>query len=236
MIAADVMATDVITARASQTVQEVAGLLLTHNISAVPVLSDRGELVGIVSEGDLMRRAEAGTEHPRSWWLAALSNPETLAQTYAKEHARQISDVMTREVITVEPDTPLSEIANLMESKGIKRVVVLENGKVSGIVSRANLLRALASAKAKSAMVNPDDAAIRDDILRRIGAEAWKPERLNVIVHDGTVELWGFADSPSQKKAARIAAEATPGVRAVNDNIVLRSSEATGASPEQGGR
>jgi CBS domain-containing protein len=224
MRAADVMTTDVISVGPSQSVQEVAGLLLANRISAVPVLSDKGELVGIVSEGDLMRRAEAGTQRRRSWWLELLAAPET-AESYVREHGRQVADVMTRDLVTVGAGTPLSDIADLMEKRSIKRVPVVDQGKLVGIISRANLLQALAAFKGDMpAKGTADDAAIRADLLRRIEAEPWKPILLNVIVHDGTVELWGFADNASQKKAASIAAEATPGVRAVNNNIILRAS------------
>jgi CBS domain-containing protein len=228
MRAADVMTTDVISVSPSQSVQDVADLLLANRISAVPVLLEGGELIGIVSEGDLMRRAEAGTARRRSWWLELLAAPET-ADTYVREHGRQVADVMTRYLVTVGPETPLSEIADLMEKKAIKRVPVVDEGRLVGIVSRANLLQALAAFKGDlPGESTADDAAIRADLLRRIEAEPWKPSLLNVIVHDGAVELWGFADNPNQKRATRIAAEATPGVRAVNDNIILRASITVG--------
>jgi CBS domain-containing protein len=225
MKAADAMTTDVISVRPSQSVQEVASILLAHRISAVPAVSEDGDqLVGIVSEGDLIRRREAGTDRRRSWWLELLAAPDT-AEDYVKTHGRRVADVMTSNVITVGPDTPLSDIADLIEKEGIKRVPVVDDGRLVGIVSRANLLQALAASKDEmSVETTADDAAIRNDILRRIEAEPWKPILLNVIVHDGTVELWGFADSASQKKAARIVAESAPGVRAVQDNIILRSS------------
>src|SRR5262245_53931442 len=145
MNAADVMVTEVITVGPDALVQDVAHLLLTNRISAVPVVASDGRLLGIVSEGDLMRRAEAGTGRRRSWWLAALTGREPTAADYVKEHARKVTDVMTRRVITAPPDTPLRDIANLLEKNGIKRVPIVENGKVVGIVSRANLLQALAS-------------------------------------------------------------------------------------------
>src|SRR6266540_3116635 len=136
----DVMVAPVITVSPSSTVQEVAKLLLDERISAAPVLDSEGRLVGIVSEGDLLHRVEAGTKRRRSWWLQALTGNNTLATEYIKAHARKVADVMTRDVITASLQTPLHEIATLMEKNAIKRVPILENGHVVGIVSRANLL------------------------------------------------------------------------------------------------
>jgi CBS domain-containing protein len=192
MKAADVMITNVIAVGPDACVQDVARILLDSRISAVPVIASDGKLLGIVSEGDLMRRAEAGTGRRRPWWLAILTGREVLANEYIREHSRRVTDVMTRNVVTAAADTPLSTIANLLEKNAIKRVPIVEEGKVIGIVSRANLLQALASpgTRAKSA-----------------------------------VELWGIVDSASEKKAVRVAAEVTPGVRAVNDNLIIRPAE-----------
>jgi CBS domain-containing protein len=145
MNAADVMISNVITVGPDANLQDVARGLLSNRISGMPVVAADGKLVGIISEGDLMRRAESGTERRRSWWLEMLTGREALAAQYIKEHSRKVSDVMTREVITVKPETPLNDIATLLERNGIKRVPVVKDGKVVGIVSRANLLQALAS-------------------------------------------------------------------------------------------
>ena len=146
MKARDVMVSPVITVKPSSSVKEVAKTFLERRISAAPVVDDQGKLVGIVSEGDLMHRAEAGTERHRSWWLRALTAEETLAAEYVKAHARKVADVMTRDVITATADTPLHEIAALLEKNSIKRVPVVKNGQLVGIVSRANLVQAVASA------------------------------------------------------------------------------------------
>lgn len=222
MKAADVMVANVISVTPDVLVQDVAYILLSNRISAVPVIDDDGRLLGIVSEGDLMRRAEAGTGRHRSWWLAMLTRTEVLAADYVREHARKVTDVMTRNVVTVAPDTPLQDIATLLEKNGIKRVPVVEGGKVVGIVSRANLLQALASTR-KQADVDADDSAIRESIVNRLKAESWtSPSLMNVIVRDGTAELWGIVSSQAEKRAVRVAAEATPGVRAVNDNLIVQ--------------
>lgn len=224
MKAVDVMATDVISVTPEHNVQDVAEILLTNRISAVPVINDKGKLVGIVSEGDLMRRAESGTEHERSWWLRLLMGREGLAQEYVREHARRVSDVMTRDVITATRETPLAEIASLLERNRIKRVPIVDNGKVVGIVSRANLLQALASLRKEIAVEKPtSDSDVRDKVLERLKAEPWtRSALLNVTVRDGTVDLWGIVDSAAEKRALRVAAEVTPGVRGVNDNVIIR--------------
>jgi CBS-domain-containing membrane protein len=150
-----------------------------------------------------------------------------LASEFIKEHSRRIADVMTRNVVTAAPDTPLSTIANLLERNAIKRVPIVEDGKVVGIVSRANLLQALASASNQKQAATPiDDSKIREKVIAQLKAEPWtRPSLINVIVQDGAVELWGIVDSASEKKAVRVAAEVTPGVRAVNDNLIIRPAE-----------
>jgi CBS domain-containing protein len=221
MKAADVMVSNVITVSPDASVQDVADILLTNRISAVPVVGRSGELIGIISEGDLIRRAETGTERRRSWWLELLVGRTPLAADYVKSHARTVADVMTRTVITAIPDTPLRDIAALLEKNHIKRVPIVKNRKVVGIVSRANLVQALASRR-KEIEAQPaiDDTAIREEVMARLDAESWSRfTPVNVIVHDGTVDLWGIVDSETAKKAVRVAAEATPGVRAVNDNL-----------------
>ena len=141
MKASDIMATNVVTVGATATVQEVASLLFEKHISAVPVIGEKGELLGIVSEGDLLRRAEVGTERRRSWWLQAFKSKDALADEFVKSHAHRVTDVMTHHVITAGPDSTLSEIATLLEKNGIKRVPIVKAGKVVGIISRQTLSR-----------------------------------------------------------------------------------------------
>jgi CBS domain-containing protein len=224
MNAADVMISNVITVSPDACVQDVAGLLLKNHISAVPVVGAQGEIVGIVSEGDLIRRIEAGTEVRRSWWLHLMASNEVLASEFVKSHSRKVTDVMTRNVITASPDTPLNEIANLLEKHGIKRVPIVAAGKIVGIVSRANLLQALASLKKEQLpTIAPDDQAIRTKVMNQLKAEPWAHTSLmNVTVQNGTIELWGLVASPVEKKAVRVLAEGITGVRAVNDNLIIR--------------
>src|SRR6516164_3717918 len=145
MKAADVMVSNVITAGVNASIDEVATILLKNHISGAPVLGENGDLVGIVSEGDLLRRPEIGTTKRHSWWLELLSNNWALANEYIKSHSRKVADVMTRDVITAKPDTPLGDVAAMLERNRIKRVPIVEGGKLVGLVSRGNILQALAS-------------------------------------------------------------------------------------------
>ncbi len=227
MRARDVMTTHVITVGPDATIQEVAQLLLKHRFSAVPVVDRQGELVGIVSEGDLLRRAEVGTDRRRAWWLRLLTGAETLAADYVKSHSRKASDVMTKRVITATSDTPLSKIATLLERNSIKRVPVVDEGKLVGIVTRANLVQAFATMHKEAAPeVAPNDSAIREKLLAQLRTEPWAQSwQLNVTVKDGVVDLWGVVSSDAERKAVRVAAENTPAVRAVNDHLVQQPTQ-----------
>lgn len=226
MKARDVMVSPAITVNPSASVREVAKIFLERRISAVPVVDEQGKLIGIVSEGDLMHRAEAGTERKRSWWLQGFIGDETLAAEYVKAHARKVTDVMTRRVITASPDSPLHEIASLLENNSIKRVPIVKDGQVVGIVSRANLIQAVASGR-KELDIPVSDTVIRDKLLASLKAEAWAHTGLlNITVNGGVVDLWGITGSDAERKAIRVAAESVPGVYAVHDNLIRRPMEA----------
>jgi CBS domain-containing protein len=223
MIAADVMVSNVITVRADTSVEKIAETLLANRISAVPVVNEAGGLVGIVSEGDLIHRVEAGTERHRSWWLELLTGKEILAREFVKSHARKAEDVMTRPVITVKPSTPLGELASLLEKHRIKRVPVVNDGKIVGIVSRANLVQALVRIGNKSApAASVEDSTLHDNILAQLRSTSWADaSNISVVVNNGTVELWGIVDSEIEKNAIRVAVEVTPGVRQVSNRLVV---------------
>jgi CBS-domain-containing membrane protein len=217
MKAADVMVTDVITVRPDTSTQEAARILVDNGISAAPVVDEEGRVAGIVSEGDLIRRAEIGTEFRRSWWLELLSSPEARARDFVKSHALKVADVMTTRVVTAPEAASLGEIANLLEKNGIKRVPIVRDGRLVGIVSRANLLRAYATSAGRT---TPDDDRLRERIVADIRALPWgMPWLLTVTVQDGVVDLWGPVNSEDQRQAIRVAAEATPGVKSVRDNL-----------------
>lgn len=224
MKASDIMTTGVIAVAPDASVQETAQALLRNRVSGVPVIDSGGKLVGIVSENDLMRRVESGTERRHSGWLEIFTSKQTLADDFVKSHSRKVSDVMSREVVTVGPDMPVAQVAELLERKGIKRVPVVEGGKVVGIVSRANLLQALATLKpGQASQVAPNDAEIRRNILAQLREQAWAtPIVINVLVQDGTADLWGVVDSAEEKRAIRVLAETSPGVRAIRDNLLIQ--------------
>lgn len=223
MKASDVMVTDVITVRPEMPVREAAKVLLDHRISAAPVLNAEGRLVGILSEGDLMRRAEIGTERRRSWWLDLLAGESARADDYIRAHAVRVADVMTREVVTATEHASLGEIAALLERRRIKRVPIVRGDELVGIVSRANLLQALASAPGAADLpAAQDDRSLRERVLASIRSQPWgMPWLTTVTVHDGVVELWGPVNSDEERRTLRVAAEATPGVRQVKDNLFL---------------
>ena len=225
MKAADVMVSQVITVRRDTPVQEIANILLTRRISAVPVVDDSGALIGIVSEGDLIHRVEVGTERRHSWWLKLFGDKGEIARDYLKSHATRAVDVMTKRVITAPPDMPLGELASLLEQRRIKRVPIVDKGKLVGIVSRANLVQALA-ARRRDIMVGPSatDSVLRDRIQSELTSHQLAGlSQVNVIVHDGVVELWGDAGSRDEKDAIRVAAELIPGVRKVEDYIAINN-------------
>ena len=223
MKASDIMTTDVITVAADSSVREVAEILLKNRIGGAPVVDARGRLVGIVSEGDLFRRAETGTEHERSWWLKLLMGHDELATEYVREHSRKIADLIGRKVITATPDTPVSEIAEILESSRIKRVPIVKDGKLVGIVSRANLLHALASLRSEIPARPVADSELREAIMKRLADEPWSRAALiNVTVAGGVADVWGIVNSPPEKQAIRVAIETMSGVKAVKDNLIVR--------------
>lgn len=222
MRARDVMTTSVISASPEMSVQETAKLLVEHSISAVPVIDADGKLIGIVSEGDLVHRVEIGTHaRRRSWWLELLASSRELASEYVKEHAQTVKDLMTVDVVTVADDTPLSEVAELLERHRIKRVPVVDNGKVAGLVSRADLVRALASeTNDKRKSVAHADVEIREAILNAMSGQRWALTRGQIIVRNGKVHLWGVIFSEEERKAVCVAAQTVPGVKQVISHLV----------------
>jgi CBS domain-containing protein len=220
MRARDVMVRAVATTTPETTVEKVAGLMINLRISGVPVLDRNGQLVGIVTEGDLLRRAETGTERQRSRWSEWFSANSRLAAEYIKSHARRVEDVMTREVVTVGELADLGEIAELMETRHIKRIPVVHDGKIVGIVSRADLLQVLASGGATTANEN-SDRLIRERLLAELRTQKWaSPAEANVVVSDGVVHFWGTVGSEEERTALRVVAENIPGVRGIEDHTI----------------
>jgi CBS domain-containing protein len=220
MRAMDVMTTAVITVDEDASVQSAAKLLADHGISAVPVVDKSDRVIGMLSEGDLLHRAETGTERRRSWWLEMASSTSKLAGEYIKSHSGKVKDVMTRNVLSVTEDTPVADIAILLEANRIKRVPVLRDGKLAGIVSRANLVRALAMTVSETAAGEADDRSIREKLLAELKAQKWaEVSPANVTVKNGVVHLWSSYLSEQEKRAVIVAAETIPGVRRVEDHM-----------------
>ena len=220
MNAADVMTPDVITVSPDTPLEQVIALMLENRVSGVPVMQDE-RLVGIISEGDLLRRAELGTQPRRSHLLEAFSSATTLAAEYARTHGRKASEVMTANVVTVEDTTPIAVIARVLETRRIKRVPVLRDGKLVGLVSRANLLRALSERLHAVPEPLPNDRRIRMTVFNVVQAHKWgsRVAQLDVTVQDGVVTLWGIVSSEEQRMAVRVAAENVPGVIRVEDRL-----------------
>jgi CBS domain-containing protein len=216
------MTPDVVTVGPGARVDEIARLMLDHHISAVPVVDASGRLVGIVSEGDLVRRAETATVGRPAWWLELLTDQGALARDYVKTHGRRARDVLTRDVLTVGVDTPLEDVARLLERRRIKRVPVVRDGHVVGIVSRADLVRTLAVRPPQPPPAEvADDRAIRERVLATLRAQPWwLGTYRNVVVVDGVVHLWGLARSQAERDAVRVAVETVPGVRGVEDHLM----------------
>ncbi len=222
MRAKDVMCSKVITIAAQGSVRDAARKLLEHRISALPVVDPEGHLVGVVSEGDLLRRTEIGTERKRgSWWLRMVTEEAAQAMDFVKSHAAKVSDVMTSPAISVSEDTDLNEIAEILEEKHIKRVPVVRDDALVGVVSRADLVRALATSRPKrSEKTASGDTGIRKAFLKSITDESWfEPTSVNVIVTNGTIHLWGWARNDDVIEALRVAAERVPGARAVEMHL-----------------
>ncbi|NWN81818.1 MAG: CBS domain-containing protein [Halomonas sp.] len=216
MQAADIMTRNVITVSRDSEVREIASLLVEHGISAVPVVSDAGQVLGIVSEGDLIRRVE-DDKRSKSWWLRlfAVNDPAE----YVKTHGRRAYEIMTPEPLTIDEDMPLARISRLLEKHHIKRVPVVSNGKLVGIVSRANLLQGFAMA-GQEPEVSTDDRRIREAIRKEIDVNTGVlVGRINVIVSEGKVELWGLVESNTESMAVQVAAENTAGVKDVENNL-----------------
>ena len=225
MKARDVMASHVVTVSPELDVKAVANTLVTNSISGVPVVDANKKIVGIISEGDLVRRVVLGIERKRSWWFELFSSPDQQWAQFARSHGRKAKDIMTRRVITVDPDTSLQEIANLLEGHGIKRVPVVKDDKLVGIVTRANLVQALASRGIAFFDRKEIDEDLRNAVLSKLHKLPWTGSVVDVIVDRDVVNLWGVVRTEEEKNAFRVVAEATPGVRAVKDHLRIVSGQ-----------
>jgi CBS domain-containing protein len=217
----DVMTKPVVSIDAEAPISLAIRLMLQKKISGLPVVDAAGNLVGVVTEGDFLRRAETGTQFAPPRWLEFLMGPGPLARDYVKAHGRKVSEVMTRDAKTVDEDTQLNDVVALMERNGIKRVPVLRGKRLVGIVTRANLLRALVSYMHPAPASSCGDAAIREKILREINGQNWAPAAsVDAIVRHGAVTLSGYVLDERQRAALKVLVENVPGVKAVRDDMV----------------
>jgi CBS domain-containing protein len=220
MQAKDIMSSPVVTVTPDASVADVAALLLEKRISGVPVVDSAGQIAGIISEGDLLRRVETDTERHRPHWLEMLLGRSGDAGSFIKSHASRVGDVMSHDVIASYPEASLREIAELMERHGIKRVPIVDGGRLVGIVSRANLVQGLLADRSKPAAGSTGDDQIRDKLTDLLRGQAWIDlNRINIVVSGGIVQLWGTVIDDEQRRALTVAAESIAGVRSVEDHL-----------------
>jgi len=225
MKASDIMTANVVTVAPDTPVTEIVKLLLSRGISGVPVV-DAGKVVGVVSEGDLLRRAELGTQKRRGSWLTFFTGTATLAEDYVRAHAERAGDIMTRDVVSVAPTADIADIADMMEERRVKRVPVIDGDTLVGIVSRSNLLRAFASTNPADKAGPADDQAIRTALVKELANQPWSRRSDNsVVVSDGVVHLWGLVMTRDELRAMELAAKNVPGVRAVQSHMIVLSEE-----------
>jgi CBS domain-containing protein len=219
MRAHQIMTRSVITVTPEATIVEAANIMLQKHVSGLPVVDAAGKLVGVVSEGDFIRRSEIGTQRKRGRWLRFILGPGKSASDFVHEHGRKVCEVMTKSPLTITEDTALEEIVELMEKNNVKRLPVIRGDKVVGIVSRANLLQAVASLAREVPDPTADDDHIRNRVIDAMEKNDWCPFGLSVIVKDGIVHLSGVITEERSRQAAVVAAETVQGVKQVHDHL-----------------
>jgi len=221
MIVADVMTRNCISIAPDATVEEAVNLMLSRHISGLFVVDKAGDLAGVVTEGDLLRRDELGTQRNRPWWLRLLASPAKQAADFTQANGRFVRDVMTEDVLSVAQDAPLEDVVELMEKNRIKRLPVTADGHVVGVVSRADLLRALIGRARTAEPLATDDRSIRTAILSALEAQSWAPmTTLNVTVANAVADVWGTITNEEERRAIHVVVENTPGVKTVHDHLV----------------
>ena len=214
----DCMTKDVVTVRPDTSVHGIAELMVKKRISGVPVVSEAGALVGIIGQGDLLHRAEVGTERRSKWWLRMLANSNELARDYTKAHGLKAEDVMTRKVISIDANDDLAVAADIMDRQRLKRLPVMRDGKLVGILTRTDLIRVLSEVPAGRPQQTVDDAILAKTINDRMSTQAWlNTSYLNVTVDKGVARIAGLIESQEQRRALRVLVEETPGVKSIED-------------------
>ncbi len=220
MKAQDIMTRDVTTVRPDTSVRDIAALMVEKHISGVPVLTDNGKIIGMVSQSDLLHRAEVGTERKHKWWFRAFADSNAMAREYAKAHGLKAHDIMSRYVVSVRDDAELRDVADILDNHRIKRVPVVQEGRLVGIITRGDLVRALSQVQISKTVKKIDNAALHKTLHDRIRVQSWiDPSYISITVNDGVVELWGFVETVDQRNALRVLVEETDGVSRVDDKI-----------------
>lgn len=223
MQAHQIMSRRVVTIRPELPVVEAIRLMLSHHFSCLPVTDAAGKLVGIVSEGDFLRRGEIGTQHSHTRLLSLLLGTDRAAREFVKEHGQRVEQIMTRDPITVTEATPLDQIAALMERRRIDHVPVMHDNRIVGMITRSDFVSAVAGPLTRVAGGLEDDSQIRQSVIAAMSDEPWHPCGLNVSVRDGVVTLRGIVRSEDARRAAVIACQTVPGVRGVEDRLYLQT-------------
>ena len=237
----DVMTQKVISIGVDDATLKAARMMLENKVSGLPVVDTGGNLVGIVTEGDFLRRGELGTQRRRPKWLEFLVGPGRLADEYVHASGRRVREVMTDDPCTVREDETLDKVVDLMERRRVKRLPVMRDGKMVGIISRSNLMHALVSLARDAGTPAGDDRAIRETILAALQQQGWALG-VEVVVKDGVAELWGTVMDDRERRACIVAAENVAGVKQVHDHLVwvepmsgmaFPSAEDAAKAPEQ---
>lgn len=219
MIVADVMTTEVVAVDPETSLAEAAGWMVRHRVSGLPVLDAAGKLIGILTEGDLLHRPELGTCGRQAGWMRGILRAETLAAEYAHTHGRQVGDVMTRNPSFVRPDLPLAKAAELMRQKQVKRLPVVREDSLVGMLSRFDILRALAT-RLEESCIEATDTEILDGIETALAQEPWAPrEGVRFGVSNGRVRIEGRIGSEQEARAIAILARNTRGVTGIENGL-----------------
>jgi CBS domain-containing protein len=222
MQAQHIMTKNVLSVGAETPVHDIATLMIEKRISGLPVVTADGQVIGVVSQSDLLHRHELQTETKQKWWLKVFSDPDHMAREFSKAHGLKAQDIMNRHVVSVDESTDLADVAAILDRNHIKRVPVLRNGKLVGLIARSDLVKALVKAPVRDAVATVDPAVLHRALAKKMRAQTWlNASFLNVIVENGTVHLWGFVGSEDQHRALRVLVEETAGVKAIEDHLAV---------------
>ena len=216
------MTREVITVGPETSIREIVAIMGGKHISGLPVLAADGRIIGIVSQSDLLHRAELGTERRHKWWFRTFGDSNALARDFAKAHGLKARDVMSRHVISVREDAELRDVADILDNHRIKRVPVAQSGRLVGLITRGDLVRALSQVQVSEPIGKIENASLQKLLRDRIRTQPWlNKSYINLTVNDGVVELWGYVDTEDEHSALRALVEETAGVMRVEDNTMV---------------